>query len=73
MKDERRLLPIVKLHGSEFLVDIGNRQFKNFREPESTIWFYSERGRQMVEECASKKDWDCYGVDVSKRDTRVEA
>jgi hypothetical protein len=45
MKDKRRLLPIVKLYGSEYLVDIENQLFKKFREPESTIWFYSERGR----------------------------
>jgi len=56
MEDERRLLPIVKLYGSEYLVDIGNRLFKKFREPEITIWFYSERGREIVKECAVNKD-----------------
>lgn len=66
MKDKRRLLPIVKLYGSDYFVDIPNRQFKKFRGPENTIWFYSEQGRRMVKECAAKENWDSHGVDGSK-------
>jgi hypothetical protein len=57
-----RLLPIVKLHGTEYLVDVMNRQFKAFREPAKRIWFYSARGRQMVRECAAV-GWKSFGLD----------
>jgi len=63
-KDEaaERLLPIVKLHGTEYLVDVANRQFKAFREPAKTVWFYSEKGRQMVRQC-SQVGWQSFGLD----------
>ncbi len=63
-KDEpvRRLLPIVTLQGTEYLVDVVNRQFKAFREPAKTVWFYSARGRQMVRQCAAVQ-WQSFGLD----------
>jgi len=67
-KDElaKRLLPIVRLHGIEYLVDVANRQFKEFRDPENAVWFYSEKGRQMVKQCAHA-EWQSFGLDNSKR------
>jgi len=57
-------LPIVEICGKEYLVDIENRLFNEFRNPESSIWFYSEKGKQLVKKC-SGKEWHSFGVDRS--------
>ena len=41
-------LPVVDFGGTEFLVDIDLREFRNVDEPESTVSFYSEQGRRMI-------------------------
>ena len=61
MNQDGKLLPIARLYGKEFLVDIENRQFRNFRDPDEVIWMYSERGRQMVKDMQGSS-WDSFGV-----------
>ena len=60
-KPGKRLLPVVRLDGTEYLVDVANRQFKEFRDPEKRIWFYSEKGRQMVRQCG-QTGWQSFGL-----------
>ena len=64
-KAGKRLLPVVRLDGTEYLVDVANRQFKEFQEPGKSVWFYSEKGRQMVRQCA-EVGWQSFGLDRSK-------
>jgi hypothetical protein len=45
---EPRLLPVATLNGQEFLVDIENRQFRNFNNSDEVIRMHSERGRKVV-------------------------
>ena len=47
---ELRLLPIVKLHGIEYLVDIEQREFLEFKNPDNVVNMHSEKGRQIVNE-----------------------
>lgn len=61
MKQGTKLLPIAKLYGREFLVDIENRQFINFRNTDEVIWMHSEKGRQMVKDMQGSS-WESYGV-----------
>jgi hypothetical protein len=59
--NDKRLLPVVRLDGTEYLVDVANRQFKEFQEPGKSVWFYSEKGRQMVRQCA-EAGWQSFGL-----------
>lgn len=61
---EKRLLPVVRLNGREYLVDVASRQFKEFRDSGRRVWFYSAKGRQMVRECG-QTGWQSFGVDGS--------
>jgi hypothetical protein len=38
---EPRLLPVAKLNGREFLVDVENRQFRNFKNSDEVIGMHS--------------------------------
>lgn len=45
---DTKLLPIVKFDGTEFIIDIERRQFRDFRKPDDIVAMHSERGRKMV-------------------------
>jgi hypothetical protein len=55
MDEEETFLPIAKLYGREYLVDIKKRQFRNFHNPEDVIWMQSLKGRQMVRDMQGNK------------------
>lgn len=61
-KKEPRLLPIVKLDGAEYLVDVEQREFREFKNPDNVVNMHSEKGRQIVNEIAGRQ-WDSFGVD----------
>jgi hypothetical protein len=63
---EPRLLPIVKLHGIEYLVDIEQREFREFKNPDNVINMHSEKGRQIVNEIVGGQ-WNSFGVDSYPR------
>jgi hypothetical protein len=52
---------VVKVDGREFLVDVENRQFRNFNEPSEVIRMHSVQGRKMVKDMQGS-DWRSYGV-----------
>jgi len=58
---EPRLLPVAKLNGREFLVDIENRQFRNFKNSDEVIRMHSQLGRKMLKEMQESK-WSCHGL-----------
>ena len=58
---ESRLLPVAKLDGREFFVDVENRQFRSFTNPNEVIGMHSEQGRQMVKDMQGSK-WCCHGL-----------
>jgi hypothetical protein len=62
-KDEKepRLLPVAILNGREFFVDVENRLFRNFTNPDEIIRMHSEQGRQMVKDMQGIK-WCCHGL-----------
>ena len=64
--DERQLLPVARINGHEFLVDVENRQFRNFNEPDEVINMHSEQGRQMVKEIQGS-DWKSYGLSTGNK------
>ncbi len=67
---ESCLLPIVKLGGTEFIVDVEHRKFREFGNPHNAVNMHSDKGRQMVKEIADIQ-WNSYGV-VSRLQKGVE-
>ena len=63
---EPKLLPIVKLHGIEYLVDIEQREFREFKNPDNVVNMHSEKGRQFVKQIVGGQ-WDSFGVDSYPR------
>ena len=66
-EQEPKLLPVAKLHGQEFLVDVENRQFRNFNEPGEVIGMHSEQGRKMVKNMQGST-WHCHGLVMAIKD-----
>ncbi len=48
VEKEPGLLPVARINGREFLVDVENRQFRNFENSDEVIEMHSPQGRQMV-------------------------
>lgn len=58
---EPRLLPVAKMNGQEFLVDLENRQFTNFKNLDEVIGMHSKQGKKMVKEMQGR-GWSCHGL-----------
>ena len=56
-----QLLPVVEVDGREFLVDVENRLFRNFTNPDEVIKMHSEQGKKMVKDMQGS-DWKSYGL-----------
>ena len=56
-----KLLPIIKLNGIEYFVDVARREFRNFRNPDSSVNMHSEEGRCMLKEMTGR-EWDRFGL-----------
>jgi hypothetical protein len=63
--DGRQLLPVARINGREFLVDIENRLFRNFKNSDEVIEMHSQQGRQMVKDMQGS-DWNSYGLSTGK-------
>ena len=66
MKQDAKLLPIAKLYGKEYLVDIENRQFMEFDNPDNVIMMHSPSGRQIVNEMQGT-EWRVLGLSTGRR------
>ncbi|UCG49760.1 MAG: hypothetical protein JSU94_08250 [Phycisphaerales bacterium] len=62
-ENESWLLPIVEAFGTEYLVDIERREFRQFNDPANVVKMHSERGRQIVKECLGQQ-WHSFGLDT---------
>ncbi len=60
-ENESRLLPITEYHGIQYLVDIENRQFREFPNGQVRISFRSEQGQAMVKAMLGS-EWRSYGL-----------
>lgn len=67
MDEKAELLPIVKLGGKEFLVDIDNREFIDTNDLNHCISMHSEKGRDMANGM-SDTEWHCFSVYPGKQD-----
>jgi hypothetical protein len=64
---EPRLLPVAKLNGREFLVDVENRQFRNFKNSDEVIGMHSQQGRKMLKDMQAS-EWESYGLSIGTTD-----
>ena len=56
------LLPIVEVDGKDYLVDVEQREFREFNNPANVINMHSEEGRRIVKESLDQ-DWRKHGLD----------
>ena len=59
--NESRLLPVAEVDGREFLVDVENRLFRNFTNPDEIIRMHSEQGKKMLKEMQGT-EWRSHGL-----------
>jgi len=64
---EPRLLPVVKLNGPEFLVDIENRLFRDFTNPDEVVGMHSQQDRKMLKVMQASV-WKSYGLSTRTTD-----
>jgi hypothetical protein len=62
MKQQQRLLPMVKLDGREYLVDVERRQFVVYEAPELAVDMHSAKGRMLVEKMQGM-EWRAYALE----------
>jgi len=57
-------LPMVNLHGIDYVVDLRLREFREINQPICFIRFNSETGRRMLDECLMEVCPHCGRVSV---------
>ena len=57
-----RLLPIAEVDGKEYLVDVEQREFREFNNPANVINMHSEQGRRIVK-MSFGQQWRRFGLD----------
>ena len=68
------LLPIVEVDGKEYLVDVEQREFREFNNPGNVINMHSQQGRRIVK-MSSGQQWRSHGLDkppVHSRNDMIE-
>jgi len=68
-----KLLPIANIDGREFLVDVEQRELRDFNNPENIIKMHSAFGRQLIKEMQGTQ-WNSMGISTSTgTDKSIEA
>lgn len=60
------LLPIAKIDGRDFLVDIDNRELRDFDNPDNVIKMHSQAGRQIISEMQDTQ-WNSMGISTGRQ------
>ncbi len=66
IREDAKLLPMAKISGREFLVDVERRELRDFNNPENIIRMHSSLGRQLVREMHGTQ-WNSMGVSTGTR------
>jgi hypothetical protein len=70
-ENESRLLPITEYHGVKYLVDIENRQLREFPKGQVRISFRSEQSQVMIKAMLGS-EWRSYGLVKDEEKTADE-
>ena len=65
MEQNVKLLPITKVNGRDFLVDIEKREFRNFDDSKNVIKMHSPTGRRILAEMQGT-EWNGMGVNTGR-------
>ena len=66
MNQDTKLLPVIKLYGREFLVDVERREFRDFDNSGTVIKMHSPVGRQILREMHGT-DWNSMGISTDRQ------
>ena len=66
MNQDTKLLPVIKLYGKEFLVDVERREFRDFDDPDNVVKMHSPVGRQLIKEIQGT-DWNSMGISTGRQ------
>ncbi len=66
MNQDIKLLPVIKLYGKEFLVDVERREFRDFDDPDNVVKMHSPVGRQLIKEMQGT-DWNSMGISTGRQ------
>jgi hypothetical protein len=69
-RQETKLLPLIDIDGTEFLVDVERRHFRNFRDAEDVIPMHSQQGRQIIKSM-HQMEWRSFALDSCLPNTMV--
>ena len=67
MDADVKLLPLAKVAGREILVDVENREFRDFNDSDKIIKMHSIAGRQLLEQMQGS-DWNSMGISTGRQD-----
>jgi len=59
---EPRLLPVLDIHGKEFVIDVESRKFRDVDDSENAVKMHSVEGRRIVRGMLGM-EWRVYRVD----------
>ena len=66
MNGNAKLLPLAKIDGKDFLVDVVNREFRDFDNQGTVIKMHSPIGRQILRELQGT-DWNSMGISTGRQ------
>lgn len=66
IKQDTRLLPIAKVFGRDFLVDVEHRELRDFNNPDNVMNMHSPIGRQIINEMQGTH-WNGMGVSTGNQ------
>ena len=66
MDADVKLLPLAKVAGREVLVDVENREFRDFDDSDKIIKMHSIAGRQILEKMQGT-DWNSMGISTGRQ------
>jgi hypothetical protein len=65
MNADAKLLPLTKIEDREFLVDVENREFRDFDNSKNVIKMHSSVGRQIISEMQGTQ-WNSVGISTGR-------
>ena len=65
MNSDTKLLPLAKVADKEFLVDIENREFRDFDNSKNVIRMHSPIGRQIISDMQGT-GWNNMGISTGR-------
>lgn len=66
IKQEATLLPLVMISGTEYLVDIDLREFRDFNDSDNIVKMHSDAGKQFIRKILGTS-WNCMGISTGRQ------